>query len=79
MSRPSDVARMPLADFERLCQTQCERCAAGDPLRQREDTHEYVHDWAFGLVDPRLGRRPGMGHSICQAHALRLERSDRLA
>ena len=73
-----EVAQLSLGDFETLCKTVCARCATGDPIRVRNDTGEYVHDWAFGPFDPRLGRAAGMGHGLCSANQLRKQRGYRL-
>ncbi len=58
-------------EFAAKCKELCPHCAAGEKVRQREDTAEFVHDFSFGAVDPLLGRPRGMGHSICQAHEFR--------
>lgn len=62
----------PLA-FESKCKDLCPHCAAGEKVRVREDTGENVHDWSFGPVDAKTGRRSGVGHGICAAHELRLK------
>lgn len=62
---------MTPAEFEAKCKELCPHCKAGEAVRMRTDTGEYVHDFSFGVVDPLLGRPRGMGHSICQAHEFR--------
>ena len=49
----------------------CPRCLAGDPVRLRTDSNEWVHDWAFGGVDPKTGKLIGRGHGICAADKFR--------
>jgi hypothetical protein len=63
-------------DFESKCKDLCPHCAAGEVVRYREDTKEFVHDWSFGAVDMKIGRRVGMGHGMCAAHELRLKGAD---
>ena len=63
-------------EFETKCKDICPHCAAGETVRFREDTKEFVHDWSFGAVDLKIGRRVGMGHGICQAHDLRMKGKD---
>ena len=47
--------------------------AAGEPVRYRNDSKEFVHDFSFGApADTPFGRRH-MGHSICGAHDLRTQ------
>ena len=58
-------------EFEAKCKELCPHCAAGEKVRVRLDTGENVHDFSFGMADPKLGRPTGMGHSICQAHEFR--------
>lgn len=58
-------------EFDAKCKALCPHCAAGAVLRQREDTLEWVHDFAFGAIDPKLGRPAGIGHGICLAHEFR--------
>ncbi len=64
---------MTQAEFDVQVKALCPRCAAGDKVRLREDSREWVHDWSFGVPDPKIGRSPGMGHGICLAHAFRTE------
>jgi len=64
---------MTQAEFDAQVEALCPRCAAGEPVRWREDTRETVHDWSFGGINPKIGRSPGMGHGICLAHAFRTE------
>lgn len=66
-------------EFEAKCREICLHCAAGEPVRQRTDTGEFVHDFSFGGVDPKIGRRTGMGHSICSAHDLRTQWEGKLS
>jgi hypothetical protein len=65
-------------EFESKCKDLCVHCAAGEIVRFREDTREFVHDWSFGAVDPKTGRKSGFGHGICGAHALRLKGKDHI-
>jgi hypothetical protein len=65
-----------LLEFETKCRDLCPHCAAGEHVRQRTDTSEWVHDWSFGGMDPKIGRRTGIGHGICLAHDLRLKQKD---
>ena len=67
---------MTLLEFETKCRDLCPHCAAGEHVRFRTDTNEHVHDWSFGTVDPKIGRRTGIGHGICLAHELRLKQKD---
>ena len=62
---------MSTDQFQAQCQQACPRCAAGDPVRLRADTGEWVHDWSFGGTDPKTGRLLGNGHGICLANDLR--------
>jgi hypothetical protein len=63
-------------EFDSKCRDLCPHCAAGEVVRHREDTNEHVHDWSFGAVDPKTGRKSGFGHGMCGAHALRLKEKD---
>ena len=63
---------MTQAEFDAECKKLCPHCEAGEKIRWRDNTKEWVHDFSFGGIDPKLGRRSGMGHSICQAHAFRI-------
>jgi hypothetical protein len=76
LSRYIDVTQSSSEEFEQLCKDQCPRCAAGDPLRYREDSGEFVHDFSFGMFEPKIGRPVGMGHGICLAHDLRIKRGN---
>ena len=69
---------MTPAEFKINCNNLCPHCAAGEAVRQREDTNEYVHDFSFGEPDAKIGRRVGIGHGICRAHAFRLEWTGKL-
>jgi hypothetical protein len=64
---------MTKVEFDIHCKELCPRCAAGDPIRQRGDSYEWVHDFAFGPVNRMLGRPSGMGHGLCSAHQFRTE------
>ena len=60
-------------ELEAKCKELCPHCKAGEPVRQREDTREFVHDFSFGAPEGTpLGRRQ-MGHGICGAHDLRTQ------
>lgn len=63
-------------EFDSKCKDLCSHCAAGETVRYRNDSNEFVHDWSFGGVDPKLGRRAGMGHGICLANDLRMKEKD---
>lgn len=65
------MAPMSTEEFEQKCKELCPNCAAGVTVRQREDTKEWIHDWAFGGTDPKTGRLTGIGHGICGAHDFR--------
>lgn len=58
-------------EFTAKCRELCPRCADGVIVRFRADSQEWVHDWDFGGVDPKTGRRAGMGHGICLANEFR--------
>ena len=58
-------------EFEARCKELCPHCAAGEKVRQRTDSLEWVHDFSFGETDKKIGRPIGMGHSICSAHEFR--------
>jgi hypothetical protein len=64
-------------EFDAKCKELCPHCAAGEVVRQRTDTLEWVHDFSIGGDPPNkpFGRR-SMGHGICQAHAFRMTRKD---
>jgi hypothetical protein len=62
---------MTSEELEAKCKELCPHCKAGEPVRRRLDTFEWVHDFSFGSVDPNTGRKSGFGHSICGAHDLR--------
>ena len=62
---------MTPTEFDAECKNLCPHCAAGEPVRQRDDTKEWVHDFSFGAVDPNTGRKSGIGHSLCAAHEFR--------
>lgn len=64
---------MTPVEFESKCKELCPHCKAGEAVRQRTDTIEFVHDLSFGTADLKIGRRVGMGHSICSAHDFRSE------
>jgi hypothetical protein len=68
---------MTTSEFDAKCRELCPHCKAGAVLRQREDTREWVHDFATGDGGP-LGRRM-MGHSICHAHDFRIQNKDQLS
>lgn len=57
--------------FDEQCKALCPRCASGDPLRFRDDTKEFIHDWSFGGTDPKTGKLLGRGQGICLANDLR--------
>jgi len=50
------------AEFERSCMSQCQYCRNGKPLRQRDDTKEWIHD---------LGKKPYFEQTICRANKMR--------
>ncbi len=70
---------MTQAEFDAKCRELCPHCAAGEPVRQRLDTDEFVHDFSFGEVDPKINRRIGIGHSICSAHEFRMQNKDQVS
>ena len=51
---------MTQAEFDAECRKLCAHCAANEKVRWRDNTREFVHDFAFGNVDPKMGRRAGM-------------------
>lgn len=51
-----------------ICGDTCPSCKAGAPLRRREDTGEYVHDFVIGTT--------GFSHSFCLASYLRNKYKD---
>ena len=69
---------MTQAEFDAECRKLCAHCAANEKVRWRDNTREFVHDFAFGNVDPKIGRRVGMGHTICGAHAYREKYKDQV-
>ena len=58
-------------EFEAKCKELCSHCAAGEGVRRRLDTFEWVHDFSFGAVDQNTGLKRGVGHGICGAHEFR--------
>lgn len=62
---------MTSSEFEAKCKELCPHCAAGEVVRQRTDTLEWVHDLSFGAVDSKTGRKIGFGHGLCGAHEFR--------
>lgn len=66
-------------EFDRFCKDICPHCKQGRTLRQRDDTYEFVHDFASGPVDPRIGRPTGMGHAFCLATHFRIKHKDSLS
>lgn len=52
-----DLTREQALEF---CKDACPHCKADAPLRKREDTGEFVHDW------------PGR-HAFCLAHYFRVK------
>jgi len=67
------------AEFDIECKKQCPHCDAGEKLRWRESTKEWVHDFSFGVIYQKLLRRAGMGHSLCGAHAFRVANQDQVS
>ena len=57
--------------FDEQCKALCPHCAAGEVVRLRTDTNEWVHDWSFGGKDPKTGTPVGRGHGICLANEIR--------
>ena len=55
-------------NFEQFCKDICPHCAEGAPLRQRDDTREWVHDTTITLP-AGIGKR--MGHAFCLASNFR--------
>lgn len=70
---------MTRTELENQCKDICPHCKAGEAVRLRIDTFEFVHDFSFGDPDPKLGRRAGFGHGICHAHDLRKEWEGKLS
>jgi hypothetical protein len=68
------------AEFDAQCKALCPHCAAGEVVRVRSDTNEWVHDFSFGgdKAGTPFGRRQ-LGHGICQAHAFRTENKDKIS
>ena len=66
-------------EFNAQCKALCPHCLAGEVVRYRVDSKEFVHDFSFGgdKAGTPFGRRQ-MGHGICQAHAFRSEWKDKL-
>lgn len=58
-------------EFAEKCKELCPHCKAGERVRLRTDSLEWVHDFSFGTIDPKTGRPTGMGHGLCQAHEFR--------
>ena len=54
-------------EFEKQCQDKCAYCKAGATLRYRNDSNEFVHDYAKG---------GSFSHSICHAHDFRKAKAD---
>lgn len=70
---------MTLVEFDQFCEDICPHCKAGKPLRQREDTKEFVHDFASGPNEPKTGRPFLMGHALCYATFFRDKYKDQLS
>lgn len=51
-------------DFESICKDICPHCAAGAPLRHRDDTGEWIHDLSTDITGT-FGKR--FGQTICMA------------
>ena len=62
-----------MSEIEDKIKELCPHCKAGEPVRRRSDTGEWVHDFSFGAVDPKTGQKTGRGHCICSAHSFRVE------
>ena len=58
---------MPLTpdEFEEVCGLVCPHCRAGQPIRKRDDTGEYVHDAILNTSH---------AHALCWANGLRTSR-----
>jgi hypothetical protein len=59
-------------ELETAAREKCPHCAVGAVLRYRPETNEWIHDYATPLdaQNPRFGAR--IGHTMCQAHDLRI-------
>jgi hypothetical protein len=60
-------------ELEAKCKELCPHCKAGEPVRRRLDTFEWVHDFSFGAPEVTPFGRRQQGHSICDAHELRTQ------
>lgn len=56
---------MTREEFDQSVKEICPNCAAGIPVRFREDSKEWVHDRA-------VGRGALFAHSLCVAHYFRM-------
>lgn len=61
-------------DLEDAAKRRCVHCAAGNPVKYRENTGEWVHDYVNqrllpnGTIVPTAG---AFAHTICHANELR--------
>lgn len=64
---------MPLTDeeFEKMASDNCPACKAGSQVRFRENTFEFVHDYAKGVPGGLLKPSMAMSHQLCLSNGMR--------